>query len=61
MFQFAEDITVGTGYASIRVDTHERNEPMRRRLEKRGYTRCGLLWIDTIVGDKLRVAYEKIL
>ena len=61
MFQFAEDITVGTGYASIRVDTHEQNGPMRRRLEKRGYTRCGLLWIDSIVGDKLRVAYEKIL
>jgi len=61
MFQFAEDITVGLGYASIRIDTHDQNGPMQRRLKKRGYTRCGLLWIESIEGDKLRVGFEKIL
>ena len=61
MLQFAEDISLGTGAVSLRIDTHEQNAAMRALLEKRGYTRCGLLWIDEIVGDKLRVAYEKIL
>lgn len=61
MFQFAEDITLGMGYANLRVDTHPDNEAMIRRLQKRSYTRCGLLWIDEIAGDKLRVAYEKKL
>ena len=61
MLQFAEDITCGMGYGSLRVDTHEQNAAMRRLLEKRGYVRCGLLWIENIVGDKLRIGYEKIL
>ena len=61
MLQFAEDITCGLGIASLRIDTHEQNAGMRALLEKRGYKKCGLLWIDTIETDKLRIAYEKIL
>ena len=61
MLQFAEDITVGMGFLSVRIDTHEENAAMRRLLAKRGYEKCGLLWIDSIVGDKARIGYEKAL
>ena len=61
MLSFAEDMISGQGLVSLRIDTHDENAPMLGLLRKRGYTRCGLLWIEDIVGDKLRVAYEKKL
>ena len=50
------------GFASVRIDTHEGNLPMRRALEKAGFTLCGTIYLvgGSEDGD-LRVAYEKIL
>ncbi len=62
MMQFAEDILRGMGFASVRADTHEDNAPMRALLQKRGYTRCGVLYLtDTVEKDNKRVGYEKLL
>ena len=61
MLSFAEELLLGQGFVSLRLDTHDANQAMLGLLRSRGYTRCGLLWIEDIVGDKLRVAFEKIL
>ncbi|MBO5305596.1 MAG: GNAT family N-acetyltransferase [Clostridia bacterium] len=47
---------ISRGYASIRIDTHEGNIPMRRMLEKNGFVHCGTIYLTD--GEK-RVAYEK--
>jgi hypothetical protein len=41
---------------NIRIDTHEDNIPMRKLLEKLGYTYCGIIWLDN--GDE-RMAFQK--
>ncbi|MBR2716785.1 MAG: GNAT family N-acetyltransferase, partial [Oscillospiraceae bacterium] len=62
MMQLAEDLTLGRGLTSVRVDTHADNAAMRGLLEKRGYTPCGTVWYRGGTGaDQERVAYEKIL
>ena len=43
---------------SIRIDTHERNLPMRRTLEKLGFTYCGTILCDD---GTPRRAYQKDL
>ena len=43
-------------YASIRVDTHQGNLPMRKMLEKNGFLYTGVIYLTT--GEE-RVAYEK--
>lgn len=50
------------GASSIRIDTHEDNKPMRRALEKAGFTLCGrIILVDgDEVGDP-RLAYELLL
>ena len=61
MMQLAEDLAMGRGYASARVDTHADNGPMQALLKRRGYTRCGVVTLtDTIEHDPLRVGYEKV-
>ena len=62
MLQFAEDIACGRGFASVRMDTHEDNAVMCALLDKRGYTRCGVIRIsEPEEVDKRRIAYEKTL
>ena len=62
MMQFAEDLTLGRGFGSVRLDTHEDNAVMRSLLDKRGYTLCGSITIsDPNEADKRRIAFEKIL
>lgn len=41
---------------NIRIDTHQDNLPMRRLLEKNGYTCCGTIYLED--GDR-RLAYQK--
>ena len=62
MLSLAEDLALGSGCESVRVDTHEGNIPMRRLLEKHGYTACGVITLlsGSEAGQK-RVAYEKKL
>lgn len=42
---------------NLRIDTHEDNIPMRRLLEKEGFTRCGVIYLAN--GDP-RIAYHKV-
>lgn len=51
-FAFAESLC-----SNIRIDTHEKNLPMQRCLSKRGYTRCGIIYLED--GDP-RIAYQKV-
>ena len=41
---------------NVRIDTHEKNLPMQRCLEKNGFTRCGTIYLED--GDP-RIAYQK--
>lgn len=42
---------------SLRIDTHERNTPMRGLLCKLGFVQCGVIWL----ADKSeRIAFQKI-
>ena len=42
---------------SLRIDTHRDNRPMRRALERCGFTRCGVI---IIADGSERIAYQKI-
>jgi len=44
-------------HPNIRIDTHRDNAAMLRLLEKLGYTRCGIIWLDDL-GDE-RIAFQK--
>lgn len=58
----AEEYARDHGRESVRVDTHPGNVPMRRLLEKRGYERCGTIYIDHAEeGTPERIGYEKLL
>ena len=66
MFDAMEKYALEAGRASMRVDTHELNVPMRTFLERRGYRACGEIVI-TSNGtgggepDPRRIGYEKLL
>ncbi|WP_080797486.1 GNAT family N-acetyltransferase [Arabiibacter massiliensis] len=62
LLERAEQLARERGRASVRVDTHPGNAPMRRLLEKRGYTECGTIYIahaEEATPD--RIAYEKLV
>lgn len=59
IFAYAERTARKHGLTSIRVDTHRGNLPMRRALEKNGFTHCGSIYLG--VNGHHRVAYEKVL
>lgn len=62
LLEQAEALTWQEGLASVRIDTHPGNLPMRRLLLKRGYVECGTVYIDHAEGATPdRVAYEKLL
>lgn len=54
----AEMACLELGVKTIRVDTHEINEPMKGLLKKLEYKYCGIIYL--LDGQK-RVAYDKIL
>ena len=41
---------------NLKIDTHKDNHPMQRALEKRGFVRCGIIYLEN--GDE-RIAYQK--
>ena len=55
MINFAKTKCRENGISSIRVDTHEGNLPMRKMLEKNGFTYCGKIYL---LDGHERVAYE---
>ena len=42
---------------NLRIDTHRDNLPMQRALEKRGFVRCGIIYLAN--GDE-RIAFQRI-
>jgi ribosomal protein S18 acetylase RimI-like enzyme len=44
-------------HPNIRIDTHRNNKPMISFLEKNGYVRCGIIYIEN--GDE-RIAFHKV-
>lgn len=53
----AEEIARSRGRESIRMDTHEKNAPMRSLLEKQGFTQCGTVRLYRDLSS--RIAFEK--
>ena len=43
---------------NLRIDTHEKNIPMQNCLDKQGFTRCGVIYLED--GDP-RIAYQKVI
>lgn len=62
LMESAEHLTEDHGRTSVRIDTHPGNLPMRNLLAKRGYTECGIIYINHAEGGMPdRIAYEKIV
>lgn len=62
LFQFACDKAAAEGMASMRIDTHADNAPMRRAVEKFGFTYCGPITLaDGLEAGSPRIAFEKVL
>lgn len=58
LFAEAERMCRERGVRTMRIDTHEGNLPMQRAVERYGFRRCGVIYLDN--GDP-RLAYEKPL
>jgi len=46
-----------TQIPNIRIDTHPQNTPMLKLMDKMGFTRCGIIWLEN--GDE-RIAFQRI-
>ena len=53
-----EDICREKGFLSLRIDTHKKNIPMRRFIEKNNFIYCGIIYLKD--GNE-RMAFEKVL
>ena len=62
ILEFSEKECIKNKILSIKADTHGNNEPMKRFLEKNGFSYCGVIYLDkgSDIGEK-RIAYEKII
>ena len=62
ILEFSEGVCIENKILSLKADTHENNEPMKRLLVKNGFSFCGLIYLDREpdLGAK-RTAYEKII
>ena len=61
LFAEAERLSRTHGAESLRADTHPGNIPMRRLLERMGFTACGTIQLLRDDPDPARVAYEKLI
>ena len=64
LFRELEGQCRAAGLASVRVDTHPGNLPMRRFLEKQGYTPRGTIYLGPGSGGEAgdaRLAFDKLL
>jgi ribosomal protein S18 acetylase RimI-like enzyme len=57
----AEAIVKNKKVYSIKIDTHKKNIPMSKTIEKAGYKYCGIITLKRSNIDNLRNAYEKRL
>jgi ribosomal protein S18 acetylase RimI-like enzyme len=53
-----EKMAIQANIPSLKIDTHKDNFPMRKTLEKNGFTYCGRI---VLLDGNSRVAYEKLL
>jgi len=53
-----ERMAIRANIRSFKIDTHKDNIPMRKMIEKNGFTYCGRI---SLLDGNSRVAYEKIL
>ena len=61
MFRYAMSMAKEAGLPSLRIDTHPGNTPMRRALEKAGFTPCGTIILQGGCEDgDPRLAYEYV-
>ncbi|WP_455041359.1 GNAT family N-acetyltransferase [Leptotrichia buccalis] len=62
ILKFSEEECIKNKILSIKTDTYENNEPMKKFLEKNGFSYCGVIYLDKEpdIGEK-RIAYEKII
>ena len=62
ILEFSEKECIKNKILSIKADTHENNEPMKKFLEKNGFSYCGVIYLDKEpdIGEK-RIVYEKII
>lgn len=58
IIKHAESYAKALGRQSLRIDTHHGNLPMRKMLEKNGFSACGTIYLEN--GEK-RIAYEKLI
>ncbi len=57
-----EKICIEKGIYSIKIDTHEDNEPMKGFLKKNGFLLCGIIYLDMEPDlNAKRITFEKIL
>ena len=57
-----EKICIKKGIYSIKIDTHEDNEPMKGFLKKNGFLLCGVIYLDMEPDlNAKRITFEKIL
>ncbi len=62
LFAFACEKAAREGMASVRIDTHADNAPMRRAVEKAGFTYCGDITLtEGAEAGAPRIAFEKVL
>ena len=62
ILEFSEEECIKNKILSIKTDTHENNEPMKKFLGKNGFSYCGVIYLDREpdIGEK-RIAYEKVI
>ncbi len=58
MIRAIMDEASARGFLSVRIDTHRDNHPMRKMLEKHGFTPCGTITISADGTD--RIAFERL-
>ncbi len=56
IFRYAEKTCLYNNCHWLRVDTHEDNQPMRRAIDKFGFTACGIIYV---ADGTPRIAYDK--
>jgi GNAT superfamily N-acetyltransferase len=58
ILQKVEDLAKEKSIPSFKIDTHEGNIPMRKTVERHGFTKCGIIFLKN--GNR-RIAYEKLI
>ncbi len=62
MIDFAASLCENASAKSMRADTHCGNVPMQLALEKAGFVRCGIIFLDGVHDEiHARLAYEKMI